>query len=205
MVFLNSINRLGITYLLQNCTFILHSYPSHTHTLSLPFPLFFFSFSLTYALSLFPFPFSSVLLSHSLYYHPLSLFPSLSLLTLFLPLSLSLFLHFFSHSLIPAPSTFTLLTLLPSLTPFSSIFLPHSCPRHLPFPFLSLSIALSTPFSPSFNTLNPRLPPFSSPYMYLALYDFWSLASPILYLPCFLLLLHRIFHIAAVISDVLLF
>lgn len=127
MVFLNSINRLGITYLLQNCTFILHSYPSHTHTLSLPFPLFFSpTHSLMPSLS-FPSPFL-VLLSHSLYYHPLSLFHPF-------PYSLS-----FSHS----PS------------PFSFIFShTHSYPLPLPLPF-SLSSPVSLPF-PLFFSLTHAL------------------------------------------------
>lgn len=132
MVFLNSINRLGITYLLQNCTFILHSYPSHTHTFSLPFPLFFspthslmpslsfpspfllfyYHTHFTIILSLFSIPFPTHSLSPTL---PLP-FPSFFLTlthtrSLYLypfhspPQSHSLFLYF-PPSLMPSPSPF---------------------------------------------------------------------------------------------------
>lgn len=203
MVFLNSINRLGITYLLQNCTFILHSYPSHTLSLSLPFPLFFSpTHSLMPSLS-FPPPF--LLFYYHTHSHPLSLFHPF-------PYSLS-----FSHS--PSPFSFifshTHSYPLPLPLPFSL-----SSPVSLPFPLfsslthaLAISLSLFFPFQSHCLHRSPpllirQIPDFPRFHLLICIWLFMifgrlpppfftSLASP--------LLLHRISHTAAVISVVLLF
>lgn len=143
MVFLNSINRLGITYLLQNCTFILHSYPSHIHTLSLPFPLF---FSPTHSLM----PSLSFPSHFLLFYYHTHFTIILSLFSIPFPThSLSPFSLIFSHTHsypLPLPLPFSLSSpVSPPFPLFSSLTHALAISLSLFFPFQSHCLHRSPP------------------------------------------------------------